>query len=116
MPQASKSGYGEGELNGRSFPPLLKGTTKRHRDHVFFTNSFAAHHTYPMHCVRTEQCCYIQDYYLGLNFTTQSESINLQHVVVVDRAELRCDSETLPSDEPSSGARPIDIPFNEIPR
>lgn len=66
-------GYGEGELDGYSFLPLLKGKTNRHRAHVFSTNSSAAHHTYPIRSLRTEQFRYIQNVYPKLNFTTQTD-------------------------------------------
>lgn len=71
--EAPKSGYGEGEIDGRSFLPLLKGKTDHHRNYVFGTNSSAAHHTYPTRSVRTDRFRYILNVFPELNFTVQTD-------------------------------------------
>lgn len=68
-----ESGYGENQIDGRSFLPLLKGKTESHRDYVFSTNSSAAHHTYPLRSVRDKRFRYIRNVYPELNFTVQTD-------------------------------------------
>lgn len=67
------SGYGEGDIDGRSFVSLLKGDVQRHHEHVFSTNSSAAHHTYPLRSVRTDRFRYILNVYPELVFSTQTD-------------------------------------------
>ncbi|MAM92647.1 MAG: arylsulfatase A family protein [Opitutaceae bacterium] len=68
-----KSGYGSGQIDGRSFLKLIKGDSQRHRDYVFSTNSSAAHHTYPLRSVCSDRYRYIRNVYPELNFTCQTD-------------------------------------------
>ncbi|OUW15847.1 MAG: hypothetical protein CBD18_08060 [Opitutales bacterium TMED158] len=68
-----ESGYGEGQIDGRSLVALFKGATDRHRDYVFSTNSSAAHHTYPLRSVCSERYRYIRNVFPELNFTVQTD-------------------------------------------
>ncbi len=67
------SGYGENQIDGRSFLPILKGESSTHRDYVFSTNSSAAHHTYPLRSVRGDRYRYIRNVFPELNFTVQTD-------------------------------------------
>lgn len=68
-----ETGYGVGQIDGRSFVGLLRGETDRHRDYVFSTNSSAAHHTYPLRSVCDGRYRYIRNVYPELNFTVQTD-------------------------------------------
>ncbi|MEM9160750.1 MAG: sulfatase/phosphatase domain-containing protein, partial [Verrucomicrobiota bacterium] len=68
-----ESGYGMGQIDGRSLVSLLEGKTDHHRDYVFSTNSSAAHHTYPLRSVRDKRFRYIRNVYPELNFTVQTD-------------------------------------------
>ncbi len=71
--EAPESGYGDGQIDGRSFVDLLHGKTDHHRDYVFGTNSSAAHHTYPLRSVVNKRYRYVRNVYPELNFTVQSD-------------------------------------------
>ena len=66
-------GYADGEIDGRSFLPLLKSETLTHREHVFSTNSSAAHHTYPLRSVRSDRFRYILNVESEFSFTCQTD-------------------------------------------
>lgn len=68
-----ESGYGAGQIDGRSFLSLIKGKAEQHRNYVFSTNSSAAHHTYPLRSVCNDRFRYIRNVYPELNFTCQTD-------------------------------------------
>ncbi len=67
------SGYGKGEIDGRSFVPVLRGEAEQHREFVFSTNASSAHHTYPLRSVRSDRYRYVLNVYPELHFSTQTD-------------------------------------------
>ncbi len=65
------TGYGSGELDGRSFLPVLLGKETSHRDRVFATHSGdGAMNVYPMRSVRTASWKYVANLHPEFQFTS----------------------------------------------
>lgn len=66
-----KTGLAPGEIDGRSFLPVLKGEKQEHRDRVFTTHSGDREmNVYPMRSVRTRRWKYIWNLHPEFQYTT----------------------------------------------
>ncbi|MBI5768379.1 MAG: sulfatase [Verrucomicrobia bacterium] len=70
-------GHPPAAIDGRSFVPVLRGDTPRHRDHIFTTHSNDARmNVYPARAIRDERWKYIRNLHPEYAFTTHLDLVS----------------------------------------